>query len=128
MSDLKGATPGAAIGATSLDHVDDVIQPSTKAAVFDDDAAAKAATDAQQVDGLVFDLPTAYYVTTVEIPDAEIVGILPPTGGAEPLGAVFEKGSELVSCVDQARAQLQADGTLAAVQQRERARRTQVAV
>jgi polar amino acid transport system substrate-binding protein len=117
VADLKSAKLGAAIATTSLDYIDKVIQPSTKAAVFDDNAAAKAALDAKQVDGLVFDLPTAYYITTVEIPDSKIVGVLPPTGGAEQLGAMFEKGSTLVPCVDQALAQLQSDGTLAALQQ-----------
>ena len=117
VADLKSAKLGAAIATTSLDYIDKVIQPSTKAAVFDDNAAAKAALDAKQVDGLVFDLPTAYYITPVEIPDSKIVGVLPPTGGAEQLGAMFEKGSTLVPCVDQALAQLQSDGTLAALQQ-----------
>jgi polar amino acid transport system substrate-binding protein len=117
VADLKSAKLGAAIGTTSLDYVDDVIQPSTKAAVFDDNAAAKAALDAKQVDGLVFDLPTAYYITSVEIPDSKIVGVLPAAGDAEELGAMFEKGSALVPCVDEAIAALQADGTLAALQE-----------
>lgn len=116
VADLKGAKLGAAIGTTSLDYIDKVIQPSTKAAVFDDNAAAKAALDAKQVDGLVFDLPTAYYITAVEIPDSKIVGVLPPAGDAEQLGAMFEKGSTLVPCVNQALAVLKGDGTLAALQ------------
>jgi polar amino acid transport system substrate-binding protein len=117
VADLKSAKLGAAIGTTSLDYIDNVIKPSTKAAVFDDNAAAKAALDAKQVDGLVFDLPTAYYITSVEIPDAKIVGVLPATGEAEQLGALFEKGSGLVACVDQALATLQSNGTLDQLQQ-----------
>jgi polar amino acid transport system substrate-binding protein len=117
VADLKSVKLGAAIATTSLDYIDDVIQPSTKAAVFDDNAAAKAAFDANQVDGLVFDLPTAYFITSVEIPDAKIVGVLPATGDAEELGAMFEKGSALVPCVNEALAQLEADGTLAALQE-----------
>jgi hypothetical protein len=42
---------GAAIGTTSLDYIEDVIQPSSTASVYDDNAAAKAAFDAGQVDG-----------------------------------------------------------------------------
>ena len=70
VKDLKAAKLGAAIGTTSLDYIDDVIKADAKAQVFDDNAAAKAAFDAKQVDGIVFDLPTAYYITAVEIPDA----------------------------------------------------------
>lgn len=118
IADLKGAKLGAAIGTTSLAYIDDVIEPTTKAAVFDDNAAAKAAFDANQIDGIVFDLPTAYYITSVEIPDSKIVGVL-PLAGAEPeqLGALFEKGSALVPCVDQAIVALKGDGTLAQLQQ-----------
>ncbi|NDH75613.1 MAG: amino acid ABC transporter substrate-binding protein, partial [Actinobacteria bacterium] len=57
---LKDLRLGAAIGTTSLDYIDSVIEPSSAAQVYDDNAAAKAAFDAGQVDGIVFDLPTAY--------------------------------------------------------------------
>lgn len=116
IADLKDAKLGAAIGTTSLDYIENVIQPSTKAAVFDDNAAAKAAFDANQVDGLVFDLPTAYYITAVEIPDSKIVGVLPLADQPEELGLLFEKGSPLITCVNQALAALKDDGTLAALQ------------
>lgn len=118
IADLKDAKLGAAIGTTSLDYIDEVIQPSSDAAVFDDNAAAKAAFDANQVDGIVFDLPTAYFITAVEIPDAAIVGVLPQVGPEpEQLGALFEKGSPLVPCVNDAIAALKDDGTLASLQE-----------
>ena len=117
IADLQDDQLGAAIGTTSLDYIDEVIQPDSEAAVFDDNAAAKAAFDAGQVDGLVFDLPTAYYITSVEIPDASIVGVLPAAGDAEELGMLFEDGSELVPCVNEALATLEEDGTLAALQE-----------
>jgi polar amino acid transport system substrate-binding protein len=131
VADLRSARLGAAIGTTSLDYAEAVIQPEQQVQVFDDNAAAKAAFDAGQVDGLVFDLPTAYYVTAVEIPDAAIVGVLPregaaggsePTGseaagGGEELGMLFEEGSELVPCVNEALAALVDDGTLAELEE-----------
>lgn len=131
VADLRSAQLGAAIGTTSLDYIEQVIQPEQEALVFDDNAAAKAAFDAGQVDGLVFDLPTAYFITAVEIPDASIVGVLPreattaasetgaseAAGGAEELGLLFEEGSELVPCVDQALAALREDGTLEALEE-----------
>lgn len=117
IGDLADAQLGAAIGSTSLDYIDEVIQPSSEASVFDDNAAAKAAFDAGQVDGLVFDLPTAYYITSVEIPDSTIVGVLPPAGGEpEEMGILFEKGSPLVGCVDAALAALRDSGELEALE------------
>lgn len=118
IADLAQFRLGAAIGTTSLDYIDQVIQPDSEAAVFDDNAAAKAAFDAGQVDGLVFDLPTGYYITSVEIPDASIVGVLPLAGtDPEELGMLFETASPLIPCVNEALATLQDDGTLAALQE-----------
>ena len=117
LADLENAKLGAAIGTTSLDYIENFIEPGTPALVFDDNAAAKAAFDANQVDGIVFDLPTAYYITTVEIPDSKIVGVLPQQGAAETLGFLFETGSTLVPCVNEALAALREDGTLDALQE-----------
>jgi polar amino acid transport system substrate-binding protein len=117
LADLQDAALGAAVASTSLDYIDEVIQPDEDAAVFNDNADAKSALDAGQVDGLVFDLPTAYYIVSAEIPDAEIVGILPTVGETEELGLLFEDGSELVPCVNEALAALEEDGTIAALQE-----------
>ena len=112
IADLKDAQLGAAIGTTSLDYIEKYIEPTKEPLVFDDNAAAKAAFDAGQVDGIVFDLPTAYYITAAEITDSTIVGVLPQQGDAEELGFLFEDGSPLVPCVNEALATLKDDGTL----------------
>jgi polar amino acid transport system substrate-binding protein len=117
LADLKEAQLGAAVATTSLDYIDQVIQPSSEALVFDDNAAAKSSFDAGQVDGIVFDLPTAYFITAVEIPEASIVGVLPRVGEAEELGMLFEDGSPLVPCVNEALAALVADGSLEALEE-----------
>ena len=117
LADLEDAKLGAAVGTTSLDYIDEVIAPSQEAAVFDDTAAASSALAAGQVDGLVYDLPTAFYITAVEIPDASIVGILPVVGEAEELGMLFEDGSPLVPCVNEALAAVEESGDLAALQE-----------
>ena len=117
VSDLQSATLGAGVGTTSLDYIEEVIQPGTDAAVFDDTAAASSVLAAGQVDGLVYDLPTAFYITAVEIPDASIVGILPVVGDAEELGMLFEEGSPLVPCVNEALAAVEESGDLAALQE-----------
>jgi polar amino acid transport system substrate-binding protein len=79
LGDLKGKKLGAAKGTTSLDYIDGTIKTTTKASVYEDNAGVKSAFDAKQIDGAVFDLPTAYFVTAVEIPESTIVGILPNT-------------------------------------------------
>ena len=117
IADLKGLRLGAAIGTTSLDYIESVIEPDTEASVYDDNAGVKAAFDAGQVDGIVFDLPTAYFITAVEITDASIIGVLPRTGDApEELGMLFEDGNPFRDCVNDALAALEADGTLAALE------------
>ncbi len=113
IGDLKGLRLGAAIGTTSLDYIDQVIEPDDAAQVYDDNAAAKAAFDAGQVDAIVFDLPTAYFITAVEITDASIIGVLPRTGDApEELGMLFEDGNPFRDCVNDALATLETDGVL----------------
>ncbi len=114
VADLKDLRFGAAIGTTSLSYIDDVIKPITAAAVYNDTVDAKSALEAGQIDVLVMDLPTAYYITAVEIEGSEIVGVLPGlTAAPEELGMLFEEGSKLVPCVNKALDSLDADGTLA---------------
>ena len=117
IEDLKGLRLGAAIGTTSLAYIEDEIAPDTEAAVYDDNVDAKAAFDAGQIDGLVLDLPTAYFITAVEITDASIIGVLPRSGpSAEELGMLFSEGSDLVACVDEAIASLRDAGTIEALE------------
>ncbi len=118
MADLAAYRLGAQIATTSLDYIEDVIQPETPAAVYDTNADAKAALDANQIDAVVFDLPTAYYITAVEIPEATIVGQLETPGDdPEELGLLFADGNPLVECVNVAIRSLKDDGTLAELEQ-----------
>ncbi|MEM1333139.1 MAG: ABC transporter substrate-binding protein [Actinomycetota bacterium] len=117
VAELQDLRIGAAIGTTSLDYAETVIAPSSDVLVFDDNAAAKAAFDSGQVDAIVFDVPTAFFVTAVEITDAAIIGVLPEGGEADELGMLFEEGNPLVGCVNEALANLEADGSLAAFEQ-----------
>lgn len=117
LADLKPLKIGAAIGTTSLDYAEQVIAPDNEVQVYDDNAAAKAAFDANQVDAIVFDLPTAYYITAVEITDASIIGILPRGDSPEELGMLFEDGNPLVGCVNAALSTLRDAGTLDALEE-----------
>ena len=117
IADLRSANLGVQLGTTSLDYIDDIIQPSSSARVYDTNSDAKAAMDAGQIEGMVTDLPTAYYITAVEIPEASIVGVLPRAEGVtDDLGMLFEEGSPLVPCVNAALDALEADGTLEAIE------------
>lgn len=116
VADLKGFVLGAQIGTTSLDYIEEIIQPDTAPPVYDTNSDAKSALDAGQVDALVFDLPTAHYITAVEIPEATIVGVLEASEEqADRLGLLFADGSSLVACVNGALEALGADGTLDAL-------------
>ncbi len=117
IEELRGLRLGAAIGTTSLNYIEDIIEPDTEAAVYDDNVDAKAAFDAGQIDGLVLDLPTAYFVTAVEITEASIIGVLPREGDSpEELGMLFADGSDLVGCVNEALASLRDAGTIDALE------------
>jgi len=118
VEDLKDIRLGAQTGTTSLTAVRDVIQPTEQPLVFEDTNAAKQALANDQVDAIVADLPTAFYITAVEIPNATIVGQFQPAEGeTEEFGMLFEKGSELVPCVNQALASLEDSGELQDIEQ-----------
>ena len=67
IADLKDLKLGAQTNTTSLEFITEVIQPDTEPSVYNDNVAVKAALDADQIDAVVFDLPTAFFVTAVEI-------------------------------------------------------------
>jgi polar amino acid transport system substrate-binding protein len=108
---LKESTIGVQIGTTSLDAVSASIQPSQQPKVFDDSNAVVTALKQGQVDAAVVDLPTALFLTAVELPDATVVGQFEAPGGDE-WGALLEKDSPLTPCVNEAIAALKASGEL----------------
>ncbi len=118
LADLKGLKLGAQTGTTSLTAIRDIIKPDQDPLVFQDTNAAKQALNNGQLDAILADLPTAFYITAVEIPKGTIVGqFQPETGQQEQFGMLFEKGSALVPCVNAAIKALTDDGTLAALEQ-----------
>jgi len=118
IADLKAAKLGAQVGTTSYRAITEVIKPTGQPAVYNNNDDAKKALQNGQIDGLVVDLPTAFYITGAEITDAQIVGQLPqPSGAPEQFGLVLDKGSKLTSCVSFAVDALRTDGTLAKLQQ-----------
>ncbi|MEU2058671.1 ABC transporter substrate-binding protein [Streptomyces sp. NPDC013455] len=119
ISDLKNLKLGAQVGTTSLDYINDVVKPERAAAVYGRNDQAKSALKNGQVDAVVTDLPTAFYITAAEVTNAEVVGQFEHRGGAaEQFGLVLDKGSALTSCVTGAVDALREDGTLAAIEKR----------
>jgi len=119
LADLKGFKLGAQTGTTSLTAIRDVIQPDQQPAVFQDTNAATQALKNGQVDAILADLPTAFIIAATELPNGTIVGqFQPESGQQEEFGMLFEKGSGLVACVNQALATLKSDGTLAALEKK----------
>lgn len=118
LDDLGGLKLGAQVGTTSLDFITDVIEPDAEPFVYNDNNAAKAALDAKQVDAIVLDLPTAFYVSSVEIEGTKVIGQFPSDAGAgDEFGLVFAEGSSLVDCVNEALAELKDSGKLADIEQ-----------
>jgi len=110
-ADLEGASVGVQIGTTSLDAVKQVMQPAEEPKVFNDSNDVVTALKQGQVDAVVVDLPTAFYVTAAQVPDSKIVGQFSAPGG-DSFGLLLGKDSELTECLDQAIAALEESGQL----------------
>jgi polar amino acid transport system substrate-binding protein len=114
---LKDARLGAQVGTTSYDAIGTTIKPTTPPAVFNTNDDAKLALSNGQVDAIVVDLPTAFFITGAELQNGKIVGQLPAAGTPEQFGAVLDKGSALTACVSEAVERLRSAGTLSALEQ-----------
>jgi len=118
LADLKPLKIGAQVGTTSYDAIVSAIGPDSDPAVFNTNDDAKQALENGQVDAIVTDLPTAFYITAVELDNGVIVGQLPTEGGEqEQFGLVLDKDSPLTECVSAAVDALRDDGTLDQLEQ-----------
>jgi polar amino acid transport system substrate-binding protein len=113
---LKGYKLAAQVGTTSYSYIVDHIKPSSSPLVYDTNDAAVQALKNGQIDGIVVDLPTAFYVTAVQVPDGVIVGKLPTFGTKERFGMVFQKGNPLRACVNKALDRMWRNGTIKKLQ------------
>ena len=111
LADLKGLKIGVAAGTTSIGYVEDVIEPEQDALIFNDNAAAKTALESNQIDAVVSDLPTAIYITTVEIEGTKVFGQIEGSGTDE-WGLLLAKDSPLTECVNIALQTLKDTGEL----------------
>lgn len=116
LADLQGLLIGAATGTTSLSAIEDIIQPTAGAKAFNSNDDAKAALAAGQVDAIVVDLPTAFYLTAVELEGGKILGQLEGADAGDSFGLVLDKGSPLTERVSAAVDALRENGTLATIE------------
>nr|MDT0663324.1 ABC transporter substrate-binding protein [Micromonospora sp. DSM 115978] len=112
LGDLQNAKLGAQVGTTSYQAITDLIKPKTEPQVFNTNDDAKKALQNGQLDGLIVDLPTAFYMTSAELEDATVVGQLPQVGLPETFGLLLDKDSPLTGCVSTAVNDLRTAGTL----------------
>jgi len=114
IADLQGLKIGVQASTTSLTYVEDVIQPTEAPLVFNDNAAAKQALDGNQIDAIVADLPTALFITAVEMEGTAVYGQIEGSG-TDQFGLLLEKDNPLVECVNAALATLTDSGELEAI-------------
>jgi len=116
IADLQGLLIGAQTGTTSLSAIETIIKPTAGAQVFNTNDDAKLALETGAVDAIVVDLPTAFYLTGVELTDGIIIGQLPDGESAgDEFGLVLPKDSKLTADVTAAVDALREDGTLEAL-------------
>jgi polar amino acid transport system substrate-binding protein len=111
LADLKDATIGVQIGTTSLDAVNEVVKPDSQPKVFNDSNDVVTALKQNQVDAIVVDLPTAFYLTAAQVPGSKIAGQFSAPGG-DSFGLLLQKDSELTPCLDKAIDELESSGEL----------------
>jgi polar amino acid transport system substrate-binding protein len=117
LAGLKSLKIGVQVGTTAIDAANDIVKPSRSPAVFPSNAAVLQALKNGQIDALITDLPTAFYMTSAQLSGGIIVGQLPPTTGKqEQFGALLAKDSPLTSCVSKAINTLHSNGELAKIQ------------
>jgi len=118
IDDLKEYQLGAQVGTTSLAYIQENIQPDKEPRVYDTSNDVVSAINAKQIDGIVVDLPTAFFlVGAEEVKNGTVVGQFASAGGQEHFGMLFEEGNRLRDCVNGALAELKDDGTLEQIQQ-----------
>jgi polar amino acid transport system substrate-binding protein len=118
IEEVAGFQLGAAGNTTSLTYITETIQPDLEPRVYDDNTGAKAALEAGQVDGVVFDLATAFYIVNVEMEDGVVVGQFPSDpDDKEHFSFVLDLDSPLTDCVNEAILTMGENGELDSIAQ-----------
>src|SRR5436305_486589 len=78
---LKPYTFGVQEGTTSYNYIQNRIQPNQATQVYNSTNDAITALKDGQIDALVVDFPTAYYIADVQLSNGDLVGQLPAPPG-----------------------------------------------
>lgn len=118
ISSLKSLKWGVMAGTTALETVVSSIAPADTPLLYDDNVNVVEAMKANQIDAALFDLPTALYLSAVVLEDGALLGQFAADRSENPdqFGLLMEEGSALKPCVNEALAEMTADGSLAAIE------------
>jgi polar amino acid transport system substrate-binding protein len=111
LAGLANAEIGVQIGTTSLDAVTASIKPKKSPKVLNDSNDVVTALKEKLVDAIVTDAPTAFYITSAQVPGSKVIGQFQAPGG-DTWGALLARGSALTPCVSRAVASLRSSGQL----------------
>jgi polar amino acid transport system substrate-binding protein len=119
--ELKTYQYGDQIGTTGLAYINEHINPTKPARIYNTLDEAVLALKLGQIDAIVIDTPTGQYMASSQIQTkkkllATQVGQFPSVG--EHYGLLFTKGNPIVGCVNDALSAMKANGSLAALQKK----------
>lgn len=112
ITQLKDYRFGAQAATTSYDTIVNVIGPSQAPSAYSTNADAITALQNGQIDAIVVDLPTAFFITAVQLEGGKIVGQFEAPEEGEHFSLVLDKDSALTPCVNAAIGRLKASGEL----------------
>lgn len=110
IADFADAKVGVAAASTSYSVAKDALGKDPE--VFNSNEDTVLALKSGQIDALVTDLPTAFYLTGVELEDGKIIGQFDSTEGGDEFGIVLPKDSALTAPVTAAVDALRDNGRL----------------
>lgn len=116
IADLKNYQFGVQVGTTSLQTVTNTIKPTKTARIYNNSQDVVQALKNGQVQAIIVDLPTAFYLASAELDNGLVSAQFADTTGGDKYGLVLPKGSALTAPVTKAVDALRADGTLKKLQ------------
>lgn len=111
-ADLRELKWGATIGTADLNYIENIIGVED-VAVFNDQIGTFQALLGGQIDATCIELPTALFVTAVQVPEATVAAILPHDPKDLGHGLIFEKDNPLVDWINEGLEAIIAKGVVA---------------
>jgi polar amino acid transport system substrate-binding protein len=115
ISELRRYRLGTLAGSAGETVISEVISPSARSQLYDDLDEARQAVEFGDVDGLVIELPTAFFLRDEQLPGGVVVGQFEADEVPDPNTSfviALASDSPLTDCVNAALVELEADGTL----------------